>query len=97
MVCTEPVSALDNSSKAGEHAARDKRSADGDDGQLESSELGRKDHWDRVYACELANLQEHGDEGELWCAGLHGRHVPGFPRSRTCTSLQRACMHPEGC
>lgn len=36
----------------------------------EASELGRKEHWDAVYAGELANLREHGDEGELWCALL---------------------------
>jgi hypothetical protein len=40
------------------------------DGAAEASELGRKEHWDAVYAGELANLREHGDEGELWCGAL---------------------------
>ena len=38
------------------------------DSAAEASELGRKEHWDAVYAGELANLREHGDEGELWYA-----------------------------
>ncbi len=38
-----------------------------EDGELAGSRLGRKEHWDQVYAEELANLEEHGDEGELWC------------------------------
>ena len=39
-----------------------------EDEELAGSRLGRKEHWDQVYAEELANLEEHGDEGELWSA-----------------------------
>ena len=41
-------------------------SASGSD--AEESKLGRLDHWESVYAVELRNLSEHGDEGEVWCA-----------------------------
>ncbi|KAJ7928917.1 hypothetical protein B0H13DRAFT_2228849 [Mycena leptocephala] len=33
---------------------------------LQPSKLGSKEHWDHVYETELANFQEHGDEGEIW-------------------------------
>ncbi|KAJ7274277.1 S-adenosyl-L-methionine-dependent methyltransferase [Mycena haematopus] len=33
---------------------------------LQPSKLGSKEHWDHVYHTELANFQEHGDEGEIW-------------------------------
>ncbi|KAJ6531917.1 S-adenosyl-L-methionine-dependent methyltransferase [Mycena capillaripes] len=33
---------------------------------LQPSKLGSKEHWDSVYENELANFQEHGDEGEIW-------------------------------
>jgi hypothetical protein len=34
---------------------------------LQSSELGTHAYWERAYALELANLQDLGDEGEIWC------------------------------
>ncbi|KIY44148.1 S-adenosyl-L-methionine-dependent methyltransferase [Fistulina hepatica ATCC 64428] len=33
---------------------------------LQPSKLGTKDHWDNVYAEELSNYHEIGDEGEIW-------------------------------
>lgn len=30
------------------------------------SELGKKEYWDAIYKQELSNLQQLGDEGELW-------------------------------
>ncbi len=32
----------------------------------ENSELGKREYWDAVYKDELANLHQHGQEGELW-------------------------------
>lgn len=34
--------------------------------ELESSELGTKDYWDKSYKLEIANYKSHGDIGEVW-------------------------------
>ena len=34
------------------------------------SVLGTLQHWDEVYCSELRDLQETGDEGEIWCDNL---------------------------
>lgn len=36
------------------------------DDDEQGSKLGRKHHWDETYALELDNLQQNGDEGEIW-------------------------------
>ncbi|KAG6856901.1 hypothetical protein H0H87_012482 [Tephrocybe sp. NHM501043] len=33
---------------------------------LQPSKLGTKEHWDQVYAEEIGNFEEIGDEGEIW-------------------------------
>ena len=32
----------------------------------EDSKLGKHEHWEATYTAELANLDETGDEGEIW-------------------------------
>lgn len=34
--------------------------------ELEGSELGTKDYWDRSYNAEIKNYKSHGDVGEVW-------------------------------
>ena len=41
----------------------------GDSG-VEESQLGRQEYWEGIYQQELVNLQELGDEGEIWYAQL---------------------------
>ncbi len=43
---------------------------DSSDEEGKGSKLGRKEHWDEAYALEMDNLQEHGDEGEIWCVAM---------------------------
>ena len=40
------------------------------DSDEDPSVLGTLQHWDEVYCSELRNLQETGDEGEIWCDHL---------------------------
>lgn len=34
--------------------------------ELEGSELGTKDYWEKSYNCEINNYKSHGDVGEVW-------------------------------
>lgn len=34
--------------------------------ELDGSELGTKDYWDRSYDTEIKNYASHGDVGEVW-------------------------------
>lgn len=34
--------------------------------ELDGSELGTKDYWDKSYDTEIANYKSHGDVGEVW-------------------------------
>lgn len=34
--------------------------------ELEGSELGTKDYWDKSYDTEIKNYHSHGDVGEVW-------------------------------
>jgi len=48
-------------------------SSSGDEEELAGSKLGTHAHWESVYELELRNLEQHGDEGENWCAGRPSR------------------------
>ncbi|XP_015117160.1 EEF1A lysine methyltransferase 2 [Diachasma alloeum] len=34
--------------------------------ELNPSELGTKDYWERIYSEEIDNFEDHGDVGEVW-------------------------------
>lgn len=34
--------------------------------ELEGSELGTKEYWDKSYNTEISNYKSHGDVGEVW-------------------------------
>lgn len=36
------------------------------DGELDPSELGSKEYWQKLYATELQNFSEFDDIGEIW-------------------------------
>lgn len=38
---------------------------------MEGSRLGLKEYWEEAYEKELQNLDEFGDEGEIWSGLLH--------------------------
>ena len=37
-----------------------------DDGSESECELGKREFWDGTYERELENLEQTGDEGEVW-------------------------------
>ncbi|CAK1592667.1 unnamed protein product [Parnassius mnemosyne] len=37
-----------------------------DDTELEPSELGTQSYWQKTYAKEIINFEEHGDPGDVW-------------------------------
>ncbi|XP_046626397.1 EEF1A lysine methyltransferase 2 [Neodiprion virginianus] len=37
-----------------------------DEQELDSSELGTQDYWDKTYSLEINNFKHHGDVGEVW-------------------------------
>lgn len=34
--------------------------------ELDGSELGTKEYWDKSYTSEIKNYKSHGDVGEVW-------------------------------
>lgn len=34
--------------------------------ELDGSELGTKEYWDKSYTSEIRNYKSHGDVGEVW-------------------------------
>lgn len=40
--------------------------SDGKVDELEGSELGTKEYWEKSYDTEIRNYKSHGDVGEVW-------------------------------
>lgn len=36
------------------------------DSELDSSELGTHEYWQRTYTKEISNYDDHGDTGDVW-------------------------------
>lgn len=37
-----------------------------EDTELDSSELGTREYWEKAYKTEISNFDDHGDSGDVW-------------------------------
>lgn len=64
------------------------------DSEDDGCQLGRLAHWEAQYATELANLNHHADEGEVWW-GCGTFLADGSPATTSrCWSYEARPLHP---
>ncbi len=64
-------------------------SDEGSDSELTGSKLGKHSYWEQTYKKEIANLENLGDEGEVWCGAVVMRMFDDHQRSNGCRFLKR--------